>query len=239
MILAAGLGTRLGPLTKDKPKALVEVDGKPMLGRLMEKLTAAGYDDIVINVHHFAEQIVDYVNSNNSFGVKVRFSDESDILRETGGAIRHAAALLEDADGPVLIHNVDIDSNVDLSWLRKQVRPADMASVLVSERRTSRYFLFDSDMRLAGWTNVDSGIVRSPYPSLDAHGCLMRAFSGIHLISPAILPLMNDWPEKFSTVDFYLSLCREHSIRGIQAAEDFKVTDLGKIELFTSRSASV
>lgn len=239
MILAAGLGTRLGPLTKDKPKALVEVDGKPMLGRLMEKLVAAGYDDVIVNVHHYANQIIDYVKANGSFGVKISFSDESDLLRETGGAIRHAAALLEDADGPVLIHNVDIDSNVDLSWLRKQVCPADMASVLVSERRTSRYFLFDSDMRLAGWTNVDSGIVRSPYPSLDADECLIRAFSGIHLISPAILPLMNDWPEKFSTVDFYLSVCREVPVRGIPAPGDFKVTDLGKIELFTSRSDSV
>ena len=228
MIFAAGLGTRLRPLTDAMPKALVPVDGVPLLERVMTKLVAAGYDDIVINVHHFAQMIRDFVAEKDCFGVKVGFSDETDLLRETGGGIRHAAPLLEDSDGPFLVHNVDIISNLDLQWFRARHREGDLATILVSERETQRYFLFDDDMRLVGWTNVATGEVRSPYPSIDPDQCTRLAFSGIHLMSPDILPLMEPWPEKFPIVDFYLALCRTHAIRAA-VMPGLEMQDVGKL----------
>ena len=226
-ILAAGLGTRLKPLTDTMPKALVPVGGVPLLERVMTKLVAAGYDDIVINVHHFADQIRDYVAAHDGFGVKVAFSDETDLLRETGGGIRHAAPLLE-GDGPFLVHNVDILSNLDLTWFRAQHRTGDLATILVSDRPTQRYFLFDEDGLLVGWTNLATGEVRSPYAGIDPDACTRLAFSGIHCISPAIFPLMQDWPEKFSIVDFYLSACRTHAIRAA-VMPGLIIHDVGKL----------
>ena len=212
LVFAAGLGTRLKPLTDTMAKALVPVAGEALLSRVMRKLTAAGYDDIVINVHHFADQIRDYVAAHDDFGVKVSFSDETDLLRETGGGIRHAAPLL-DGDAPFLVHNVDILSNLDLTWVRAQHQPGDLSTILVSDRPTQRYFLFDEEGLLVGWTNLATGEVRSPYSGIDPDCCTRLAFAGIHCISPAIFPLMRDWPEKFGIVDFYLSACRRHAIR--------------------------
>ena len=229
LILAAGLGTRLRPLTDTMPKALVKVNGRPMLLNVIEKLIAAGYDDIVINVHHFADQIIEYVRANDSFGVKVRFSDESDLLRETGGGIRHAAPLLSGSDSPVLVHNVDIESNLDLKWFASQHRSGDIASLAVSNRATKRYLLFDDDMKLAGWTNVETGEVRSPFGKINPKDYTPLAFSGIHQISPEIFPLMASWPEKFSIIDFYLSVCNTHTVRATVPPE-FKLNDLGKIQ---------
>lgn len=227
LIFAAGLGTRLKPLTDTMPKALVPVGGVPLLERVMVKLTAAGYDDIVINVHHFAGMIRDFVAAHDNFGVKVAFSDETDLLRETGGGIRHAAPLLA-GDEPFLVHNVDILSNLDLPWFRAQHRAGDLATILVSDRPTQRYFLFDDDGLLVGWTNLASGEIRSPYPGIDADHCTRLAFSGIHCISPAIFPLMQEWPEKFSIVDFYLSACRTHAIRAA-VMPGLVLHDVGKL----------
>ena len=212
LVFAAGLGTRLKPLTDTMPKALVPVAGEALLSRVMRKLVAAGYDDIVINVHHFADQIRDYVAAHENFGVKVSFSDETDLLRETGGGIRHAAPLLA-GDEPFLVHNVDILSNLDLAWFRAQHQPGDLSTILVSDRPTQRYFLFDEEGLLVGWTNLATGEVRSPYSGIDPDCCTRLAFAGIHCISSAIFPLMRDWPEKFGIVDFYLSACRQHAIR--------------------------
>ena len=233
LIFAAGLGTRLKPLTDTMPKALVPVGGKPLLRHVLDKLIAAGYDDIVINVHHFADQIRDYVAANDSFGVKIAFSDETDLLRETGGGIRHAEPLLAPADAPdthesFLVHNVDILSNLDLAWFRAQHRPGDLATILVSERETQRYFLFDDDNRLVGWTNIATGEVRSPYAGIDPDQCKRLAFSGIHYIDPAIFPLMHPWPEKFPIVDFYLSVCRTHTVRAA-VMQGLEMHDVGKL----------
>ncbi|MCR5709248.1 MAG: NTP transferase domain-containing protein [Bacteroidales bacterium] len=228
LIFAAGLGTRLRPLTDTMPKALVPVDGIPLLERVALKLVAAGYDDLVINIHHFAGQIRDFVASKNGFGVKVSFSDETDLLRETGGGIRHAAPLLEDSDGPFLVHNVDIISNLDLGWFRTQHRDGDLATILVSDRPTQRYFLFDGDGLLVGWTNIATGEIRSPWPGIDPDSCTKLAFAGIHLIDPSILPLMSDWPEKFSIVDFYLSICRTHPVRAA-VMPGLELHDVGKL----------
>lgn len=227
IILAAGLGTRLKPLTDTMPKALVPVGGVPLLERLATKLIASGYDELVINVHHFADQIRDYVARRDNWGVKVEFSDETDLLRETGGGIRHAAPLL-DGPEPFLVHNVDILSNLDLPWFRAQHQAGDLATILVSDRPTQRYFLFDDDRRLVGWINLATGMVRSPYPGIDPDQCTRLAFSGIHFISPEIFPLMEDWPEKFSIVDFYLSVCRTHTVRAA-VMPGLELHDVGKL----------
>jgi len=228
LVFAAGLGTRLKPLTDTMPKALVPVNGRPMLAGVLEKLIAAGYDEIVINVHHFADQIIDYVKANDSFGVHIAFSDETDLLRETGGGIRHAASLLADADGPILVHNVDIESDLDLKWFRSQHNNGDLASLLVSQRDTARYLLFDDDRLLVGWTNIETGEIRSPYPSIDSSQCTKLAFSGIHLISPEIFKVMVNWPERFSIIDFYLTVCREMNVRAVKP-EHLTLRDIGKL----------
>lgn len=231
LVFAAGLGTRLKPLTDTMPKALVPVNGVPLLQQVVEKLVAAGYDEIVINVHHFADMIRDFVATHDSFGVRITFSDETDLLRETGGGIRHAAPLLE-GEEPFLVHNVDILSNLDLAWFRAQHRPGDLSTILVSERPTQRYFLFDEDGLLVGWTNLATGEVRSPWPGIDPDHCTRLAFSGIHYISPAIFPLMHDWPEKFSIVDFYLAVCRTHAVRAA-VMPGLVLHDVGKLSELT------
>lgn len=234
-VLAAGLGTRLRPLTDRMPKALVPVGGVPLLEQLFIRLKDAGYDEIVVNVHHFADMIEDFLAEKEKFGLKVEISDERDLLRETGGAIRHAAPLLESPDGHFLVHNVDIISDLDLRWFDARFATGDgqLADLLVTCRKTSRYLLFDDSMRLVGWTDIRTGEVRSPYPGLDPESCRRLAFSGIHNISTAILPLMASWPEKFSIIDFYLSLCDKYLIRGIEA-DGVSIFDAGtKVDIST------
>lgn len=228
-ILAAGLGTRLRPLTDKMPKALVPFGGVPLLEQLIIRLKDFGYDDFVVNVHHFADMVEDFLSQKDNFGVKISVSDERDLLRETGGAVRHAAPLLADADR-FLVHNVDIISNLDLQWFADRCSEGGehLADLLVTDRKTSRYLLFDNEMRLVGWTNVDTGEVRSPYADLDPNSCRRLAFSGIHSISSAALPMMAEWPEKFSIIDFYLSVCGRCTIRGIEAT-DVDIRDVGKI----------
>lgn len=165
MIFAAGLGTRLRPLTDKMPKALVEVDGKPLIEHVIEKLCKSGFTSIVVNVHHFSNQIIDYLNAHD-FGVDIRISDETDKLLDTGGGLRKASYLFN-PDEQVLIHNVDILSNADLRTFYEQgplmtnyatgnnMKAA--ATLLVSWRKTKRYLLFDADMRLVGWTNIETG----------------------------------------------------------------------------------
>ncbi|MBO6029094.1 MAG: NTP transferase domain-containing protein, partial [Bacteroidales bacterium] len=213
MIFAAGLGTRLKPITDTMPKALVPVCGKPLLYHVITKLVAAGYDDLVVNVHHFPDQIIQYLHSHD-FGARIAVSDERDFLRETGGGIKYARPLLNDTeipgqagnDGiePFLVHNVDIVSNLDLSWLREQHREGAMATLVVSERKTQRYFLFDEDNRLKGWTNIATGEVRSPFPGIVPDRCRKLAFASIHLISPAIFEAFDRYGfgDRFSIVDF-------------------------------------
>ena len=229
MVFAAGLGTRLKPITDSIPKALVPVCGDPLLGHVLRKLVASGYDDIVVNVHHFAGQIREYLDSHD-FGVRISVSDESDLLRETGGAVRHARPLLE-GGGNFLIHNVDIISDLDLQWFRNACRPEALATLLVSDRQTQRYFLFDDSMRLVGWTNLASGEVRSPYPGLDAGKCRRLAFAGIHNISPRIFEVFDSYgcPERFSIVDFYLRACAEYPIYGV-VPENLTLVDVGKLD---------
>ena len=276
MIFAAGLGTRLKPITDTMPKALVPVCGQPLLYHVISKLVAAGYDDLVVNVHHFPDQIIHYLHSHD-FGARVAVSDERDFLRETGGGIRFAEALLTDFSAPLemterdfstpptaplemtkemsfrpseasgeicqkepfLVHNVDIVSNLDFGWLREQHREGALATVVVSERKTQRYFLFDEDNRLIGWTNIATGEVRSPFPDIDPDRCRKLAFAGIHLISPAIFAAFDQlgFGERFSIVDFYLKACANYPIYAA-VPPDFQMVDVGKFTTLPEAEAT-
>ena len=227
MIFAAGLGTRLKPLTEKIPKALVRVGDKTLLERVINKLKGAGTDKIVVNVHHFSNQIIDYLRRNDNFGVEILISDESDKLLDTGGGIKKASSLLSKTS-PVLIHNVDILSNVNLKSFYESNLNND-ATLLVSKRKTKRYLLFDSDMRLVGWTNIETGEVKSPYTDLQPSKYKKYAFSGIHLFSPKLFGYMNDFPDKFGIIDFYLDICAKANIKGY-LKEDLKLMDVGKLD---------
>ena len=229
MIFAAGLGTRLKPLTDTMPKALVPVGGKPLLWHVLQKLKAAGFERIVINVHHFAQQIIDYLKANDNFGIDIRISDETEMLLETGGGIKKALPLF-DQDSPILIHNVDILSNIDLNSVYEEAVSTNVdALLLVSWRKTKRYLLFDDEMILDGWTNIETGEVRSPYPALDPTDMKQLAFSGIHILSPHIFPLFNDMPDRFGIIDFYLKYCHQCAFMG-KNLKDLKLMDVGKID---------
>ena len=217
MIFAAGLGTRLKPLTDTMPKALVRVGWQPLLWHVIHKLKHAGYERIVVNVHHFAGQIVDYLKANDNFGLDIRISDESDMLLETGGGIKKALPLFDPTE-PILIHNVDILSNLDLTAL-----PTDAPLLVVSQRQTKRYLLFDDTMRLQGWTNIETGEVKGTRAEREL------AFSGIHMFHPSLAPLLADWPERFPIMDFYLKACGSHLIRGYEA-KDLRLLDVGKLD---------
>ena len=225
MIFAAGLGTRLKPLTDTMPKALVKVGGEPLLWHVIQKLKRAGYERIVVNVHHFADQIIDYLNANQQFGLDIRISDERQQLLETGGGIKKAWPLF-DANEPVLIHNVDILSNLDLETL-----PMDAPLLVVSQRQTKRYLQFDDTMRLQGWINIETGQQKGPVTHLSTLNTQLRnlAFSGIHVFHPSLAPLLDEWPERFPIMDFYLKACENHLIRGYEA-KDLRLLDVGKLD---------
>ncbi len=230
MILAAGLGTRLKPLTDHVPKALVEVGGEPLLKQVIFKLKDAGFSRIIVNVHHFSEQIIQYLETNHYFGLDIRISDETNQLLDTGGGIKAAKSLFGDAR--ILIHNVDILSNINLQRFYFAHKEA-AATLLVSERNTNRYLLFDDDMRLVGWTNVKTGEVRSPYSNLNVAQYKKLAFAGIHTFSPQLFPWMDSFPDRFGVIDFYLSVCNQVPIIG-HVESNLKLMDVGKQETLHS-----
>lgn len=225
MIFAAGLGTRLKPITDSIPKALLPIGGKTLLEWQLLKLKAAGITDVVINIHHFPLQIVDFCREHN-LGMNIRFSDETEMLLETGGGLKKAQTLLGD-DEPILICNVDVLSNIDIPALIAAHQPDSLATIVVSERETQRYFLFDDTLRLAGWTNVKTGEVKPS--SLNPEGLRRLAFSGMHIVSPLIFKAMQSYPEKFSITDFYIEQCASHTIRAY-VPSDYRMMDIGKID---------
>ena len=235
MIFAAGLGTRLKPLTDTMPKALVPVCGQPLLYHVLSKLVTAGYDDVIVNVHHFPDQIIDYLCVND-FGVKITISDEREFLRETGGGIKHVRPLLTE---PFLVHNVDIISNLDFKWLRQQHREDAVATVVVSERETQRYLLFDEEGRLKGWTNVKTGEVRSPFGDIDPAKFRKLAFAGIHMMSPAIFDAFDKlgFGDRFSIMDFYIQACADYPVYAA-VPPDFKMVDVGKFDSLPEAEAT-
>lgn len=247
MIFAAGLGTRLKPYTDNCPKAMVNVAGRPMIAHQLLRLREAGFRRVVINVHHYAEQIIEYVCANEGFGLDIAFSDERGQLLDTGGGIRKALPLF-DADSPVLIHNVDIFSNADLAALYRshQESKAD-ATLLVSQRNTSRYLVFDATRRLVAWKNIQTGEVRTAYEELeqalaplsaDTEQHRLRAFAGIHVIAPSLFPALQSAEEVFSITNFYWQHAADYCIRGAEAPTDFCWVDAGKPEAL-SRAAEI
>ena len=230
MIFAAGLGTRLKPLTDHMPKALVPVNGKPMLEHVICKLKASGFTEIVINIHHFGQQIIDFLNTNQNFGLTIHISDERDQLLDTGGGIKKASTFFKDNE-PFLIHNVDILSDTDLKELYAfHLKSKNDATLLASRRTTVRYLLFNANDRLCGWINKDTLQTKPEGFQYDEHLYKEYAFSGIHVASPTLFHYMgNEWNGKFSIMDFYLKTCQEAQLGGY-LKEELKLIDIGKPE---------
>jgi len=227
MIFAAGLGTRLKPITDTLPKALVPVCGKPLIEHVVRRLKSAGIDQAVVNVHHFADKVVAWVQDQELMSISV--SDERQMLLETGGAVLHARRYL-DGCGSFLIHNVDILSDVNLGWFMSQVQPGALATLLVSERKSSRYLLFDPlTMRLVGWKNENTGEIRPAGAGIVESECLKLAFSGIHIMSDKVFDAMEGYPERFPVMDFYLDKCLSYEIYGVKA-EGMNLIDVGKLD---------
>lgn len=230
LILAAGLGTRLGELTSDRPKALVEVCGRTMLEHQLRHLSAAGFDRFVINIHHFAPKVKSFLEDHQNFGLDICLSDESDLLLDTGGGIRKAMRLFGN-EQPVLVHNVDIFSRVDLKALYSgHIESGADSTLLVAQRSTSRYLYFDTDGLLRGWSNEKTGQVRSPYPGFDKSRFTPCAFQGIHVLSNTLLPLLDAIPEsRFSITDFYVDNAARLRLRSVLSDSNNWV-DAGKPE---------
>jgi NDP-sugar pyrophosphorylase family protein len=229
MIFAAGLGTRLKPITDTLPKALVPVCERPLIEYVCRKLRAAGIEEAVVNVHHFADKIENWISGQDILSLYV--SDERNQLLETGGAVLHARRYLEGC-GRFLIHNVDIFSNADINWLESQVRDDALATLMVSKRPTTRFLLFHPQtMRLVGWTNVRTGEVKSPYEDLNPEGCVKMAFSGIHILSDNVFSAMEQYADnpRFPIIDFYLWACAEYKIYGVPA-KGLHIIDVGKLD---------
>ncbi|MDR1226438.1 MAG: nucleotidyltransferase family protein [Prevotellaceae bacterium] len=226
-ILAAGLGTRLKPYTDSVPKALVPVNGMPLLERNLKYLAAQGITEFVVNVHHFADKVVDFLRQNNNLGLQISISDERDLLLETGGGLRKAALLLNNGK-PFLIYNVDIISSVNVQELYKfHVANNALATLAVNNRTSSRYFLFDSENRLCGWKNTKTGEIKQPVQTTEVLTPL--AFGGIHVVSPEIFPALEIFGEKFPIADVYLSLANTQRIFAYDI-KDAMLLDVGKPE---------
>lgn len=232
LVFAAGLGTRLRPLTDSIPKALAPVAGRPALQHVLEHIRAAGIKEVVVNVHHFPEQICDFLSKHDNFGLDIRISDESEQLLDTGGGLLRALPLLG-CDEPVLLHNADIWTDVDLGRMIVAHESARRDSTLLAwERNSSRRLLFDGSGRMKGWCNLTNGETR-PY-NLDAGAFSQLAFGGIHIVSPSLFPALEDYGrtsgEVFSITTFYIDACRNAEIRLYSPAEDFHWFDIGRPE---------
>lgn len=223
MIFAAGLGTRLHPVTQTIPKALVRLHGKPLLQILIEKLIQSGINNVLINVHHFADQVIEFVNENDSFGINIQFSDESDKLLDTGGGLKKAFWFFEDGQ-PFLVHNVDVISDINLQALIDlHLKSEAIATVAVRKRETARYLLFDENLTLCGWENVSTG---EKIISKSSKVQLQYGFSGIHVMDPVIFDHINS-EGRFSIIETYLELAKSHKISAYDHTESIWV-DLGK-----------
>jgi NDP-sugar pyrophosphorylase family protein len=226
MILAAGLGTRLKPFTDKHPKALAMVNNKTILQRNIEYLASFQINTIIINVHHFADQIISFIKKNNAFGSNISFSDERDEVLETGGGIKKAAWFFEQQNEPFVVMNVDVLTDMNLNaMISLHQTNKSLATLAVSSRKTSRYFLFNEQNILCGWKNIKTGEQKI---SRQSSKYIEKAFSGIHVISPEIFSLMT-MQGKFSMVDVYLELSKTHSIQAFDHTGS-RFIDVGKPE---------
>lgn len=243
VVFAAGKGTRLRPLTDHIPKALVEVGGVPMLKRVIMKLKDAGIDEIVVNVHHFAHLIKEYVDANHQFGINIHISDESDTLLDTGGGILKAAHWLEDGNEPFLVHNADILTDIALSpMLLDHIEHKRDVTLLCDTRDTSRYLLMDPDMCMHGWCNTSTGQTR-PTELDNATHYDRYAFGGVYLMQPSIIDSLRQYRNMhavhsgyeptqmpFSIMDFFIEYCGKLNIGGYRPTSQYFWYDIGKPE---------
>ena len=250
-IFAAGLGTRLKPITDTLPKALVPVCDKPLIEHVARKLQRAGIDEIVVNIHYFADKIEEWAGKQQWIvsgkdelvqgKVLFEISDERALLLETGGAVLHARRYLEGC-GKFLIHNVDILSNCDIPWLESQVKDDAIATLLVSERKTTRFLLFEpATMRMVGWMNTDTGDYSVVSPDIVPSECRALAFSGIHILSDKVLALMDAYVKekglpvdevkgtRFPIMSFYMWVAAKHPVYGV-VSENLEFIDVGKLD---------
>jgi len=210
MILAAGLGTRLKPFTNHHPKALFVYEGKTLLEHALDHLKTAKVNEVIINVHHFADQILEYLHYHDNFGIDITISDESDMLLETGGGLKKASYFLAGVE-PAIIRNVDIISDLNLSEMVIYHKSSEsLATLAVRDRSTSRYFLFDEKMTLCGWENKKSNELTVTRRTIHYHNF---AFSGIQIIEPELLNLIIE-EGKFSLTNLYLRLAEDYIIKG-------------------------
>lgn len=237
MILAAGLGTRLRPWTLSHPKALVPVAGIPMLERVILRLKSEGFEHIVINVHHFASQIVEFVSSRD-FGVRIDISDESGLLLDTGGGVLHAREFLQTDNEPFLVHNVDILSSANLAGLMASHRSGDLATLLGSERDSSRRLIFNSERTLEAWHDVSKGLWRPENYRIEETDRSL-AFSGIYVLDTTVFDVMTDqgFKDNFPIMDFFLRNAGTGRIKGV-CDPDLRLIDIGKPETL-SRANSI
>jgi NDP-sugar pyrophosphorylase family protein len=226
MVLAAGLGTRLRPLTNDRPKALVEISGRTLLEITLARLREFGIREVIINVHHFADKVIDYLKANQNFGMKIEISRE-DVLLDTGGGLKKAGWFFQNDSAPFILHNVDVISNIDLkAMLQFHTERRALATLAVQERISSRYLLFNEELQLCGRKLVNDNppqIVRQS-PNLQP-----LAFSGIHVISPRLFPLMKE-EGIFPIIDSYLRLAGAGEKIVAFRADQYYWRDLGKPE---------
>lgn len=240
MLLAAGFGTRLKPFTDHHPKVLAAVNGKTLLQRNIEYLQQFGIYNVIVNVHYFAEQIIEAVHKNNGWGSVITISDETDAILETGGGLKRASWFFKDEEDFVLM-NTDVLTDLRLNEMisfHKKNKP--LATLATTNRNTSRYFLFDEENILCGWKNVKTGEEKISHLRFSASGegtgLRAKAFSGIHIINKKIFPLMQQSETKFSMVDVYLSLCAENDILCFDHS-DTKFVDAGKPESLQQAAA--
>lgn len=241
MILAAGLGTRLRPLTDDRPKALVEVAGRTLLEITLRRLRHFGVHDVIVNVHHFADLVVDYLKKNANFGMRIEISRE-EILLDTGGGLKKAAwFFLEAPDENFILHNVDVFSTIDLDrMLQFHQQNQALATLAVQQRKTSRYLLFDSQNQLCGRrTGLDQPeIVRPPTASRLSGQLQQLAFSGVHVISPRLLTRLKE-EGAFSIIASYLRLAKEEETILAFHSDKYYWRDLGTPENVRQASEEV
>lgn len=260
MIFAAGLGTRLKPITDTLPKALVPVCGRPLIEHVSRKLMASGIDEAVVNVHHFADKIEAWMQEQEWVCTRkedkapgkmlMQVSDERARLLETGGAVLHARKYLEGC-GRFLIHNVDILSDCDLEWLQAQVCEDSLGTLVVSRRETSRFLLFHpGTMRLVGWSNVNTGDYHLADESMGLDDCLAFGFSGIHVLSDEVFGLMAQYVQekglssedeagvRFPIMNFYMWVGMKRPVYGA-VAEDLHFLDVGKLDALGPAEAFV
>lgn len=224
MIFAAGLGTRLKPFTDKHPKALAEVNGKTLLEHTIKYLQRSGIEDVIVNVHHFADQIEDVLNENSGFGSWVTISDEREEVLETGGGLKKASAYFA-GDEPFVVMNVDVLTNLDLGkMIAQHEQTGALATLAVMKRASARQLLFDNQMQLCGWTNTSTGEQRI---SREVAELLPYAFSGVQVLSPGILDM--PFSGKFSMIDVYLHFAKTHDIKGYDHSGNIFI-DVGKPE---------